>query len=85
MTTKAKKPTEKPALPAVDIEKGPAEVLRVEASNWKGYELVQLRVWYYDGDVLKPTKKGLAVKRSLIPKMIEALQEIDRADAEGGE
>ncbi len=73
----------KEKLPVVDIPKGPSEVLRVEACDWRGTELVQLRIWYFDGDVLKPGRKGLAVKRTLTPKIIAALQEIDRFD--GGE
>ncbi len=73
---------DRPALPVIDIPKGPAEVLRIEASTWRGNELVQLRVWYYDGDELKPSRRGVSVNRALIPKIIEALREIERADAQ---
>ncbi len=58
----------------VDIQKNARESIRVSISEFKGYQLVDMRVFVEaDDDEAKPTKKGLCVRVELIPQLIEAL------------
>ena len=63
-----------------DIRKGATEVLRVQATEFKGYPLVDIRCWYEVEEngavVLRPTKKGACFSRELLPQVISALQVI---------
>ena len=56
------------------IPKNSREVIRVVRDQYEGHELVHVRIWYSDGDELKPTKKGLAFRLGQLPQVIEALQ-----------
>jgi hypothetical protein len=62
------------------IGKNAEEEIIVQLTNFKGYDLVDLRVWAKSliGETGKPTKKGLTVKPDLLPELIEALKEADR-------
>ena len=49
-----------------DIKKNNSEIIRIEVSEYKGRELINVRIWYQsigpDGDVLyKPTQKGITL------------------------
>jgi len=58
-----------------DIEKNANEFIRVELSEFKGHDLLSLRVYIdRDGTNPMPTKKGITVNQKLIPDLIEALQ-----------
>lgn len=62
-----------------DINKGKGEVIRVEVSEFKGKNLLNLRVWYTDeAGELKPTKKGITIS----PELYE---EVKKAFIEAGE
>ena len=63
------------------IRKNAAEEVRVSLDEFKGHNLISLRVWCdpYAGDERVPTKRGLSVSVRLLPELIEALQ---RAEAE---
>lgn len=69
---------------AVDIPKNSFEVVRVQPTVFKGDRYVDIRVWYdpVDGDERRPSKKGVMLKLGLLPKLIEALREIDAATQE---
>jgi len=56
-----------------DIDKGGGEIIRVEITEFKGTQYLNLRVWYTDAESgeYKPTKKGIAVK----PELYQALKE----------
>ena len=64
----------------VDIRKNASEVIRVRPTEFKGYDLVDIRVWSEGEEggevILKPTKKGICFKRGLLPEVIQALQGI---------
>jgi hypothetical protein len=62
------------------IGKNTEEEILVQLTNFKGYDLVDLRVWAktITGETGKPTRKGLTVKPELLPELIEALKEADR-------
>jgi hypothetical protein len=62
-----------------DIEKNASNKIRISLTEFKGYDLIDLRVYYEDeeGDY-KPTKKGIALKPEIIPQVIEGLQEAEK-------
>ena len=64
--------------PIASIDKNGRGELRVELSEFKGYQLVQLRVWAKNnGSEPIPTKGGFGLRVSFIPALRVAL-----ADAE---
>ena len=63
-----------------DIERNNKEIIRIEISEFKGRELINLRIWYQaiddKGDVIyKPSQKGVALN---ISKYDELKQGIDK-------
>jgi len=50
-----------------DIQRNSSEIIRIEVSEFKGKELINIRIWYQavdekSGDVVyKPTQKGVAL------------------------
>ena len=68
------------------IPKNKLEEVRVELDEYKGHDLVSLRVWAdpYAGDERVPTKRGLNVNVRLLPELIAALQEAEAAAREAG-
>ena len=46
-----------------ELERSPTEKLIIESSNYKGHDLVSLRIYYLaDEDEWRPTKKGIIIK-----------------------
>jgi len=62
------------------IEKNAQEEIIVQLTEFKGYDLVDLRVWAKSviGETGKPTRKGLSIKPDILPELIEALQKAER-------
>jgi len=58
-----------------DIDKGSGEIIRIEISEYKGQNYLNLRVWYTDKNSgeFKPTQKGITVKPELFPQLKEAV------------
>lgn len=49
-----------------DIQRNSKEIIRIEVSEFKGRELINIRIWFQsiDGDgnvIYKPTQKGVAL------------------------
>ncbi len=67
----------------LELQKNSYERLRIEPKRWKNYDLIDLRVFAQSmaSDEWVPTKKGMTFQRSLLPKVIAALRELD-VDAE---
>jgi len=67
----------------MDIRKNTREWIRVERTQFNGYELVDLRVWYTDkpgeDGKLCPSRKGVAFNVELLPEIIDALKQLDLA------
>lgn len=65
--------------PIATIKKNARETLVVDLSEYKGHDLLGLRVWVPDdnGDGLKPTAKGVTVNVTLLPQIIAALQQAE--------
>ena len=50
------------------------EVVRITREEYKGADLVNIRVWFTaDNGELRPSKNGLTIRGDQIPQMIEAL------------
>lgn len=66
---------------ATVIEKNKREQIRIEATEFKGQDLVDIRVYYQDqaDGEWKPSKKGIAFKMELLPEIIKALQDLKTA------
>lgn len=64
---------------ATVIEKNKREQIRIEATEYKGQDLVDIRVYYQDqtSGEWKPSKKGIAFKVELLPEVIKALQALE--------
>lgn len=64
------------------IEKNAVEEVRVALSEYRGHDLVNLRIWAnYDsaGSEKRPTKKGFALRIERLPELIAVLK---KAEAE---
>jgi hypothetical protein len=68
-----------------EIDKNSMEKIRIERTNYKGYDLVSLRVYYQDkAGEWKPSPKGITFKVELLEDIIEALEsERERRPLEG--
>lgn len=68
------------------IPKNSLEEIRVGLDEWKGRDLVNIRVWAepYEGGERRPTKKGLAVAVTKLPALVEALQKAEAAARDAG-
>ena len=63
--------------------KNSREEIRVSIDAFQGQDLVNVRVWFIDGETMRPGKQGLALKPSLLPALIDALQ-LAQARVAGG-
>ena len=68
------------------IPKNKTEEIRVGLDEYKGHDLVSLRVWAdpYAGAERVPTKRGLSGSVRLLPELIAALQQAEAAAREAG-
>jgi len=60
----------------MDIDKGSGEIIRVEISEFKGQQYLNLRVWYTDKNSgeFKPTQKGITVRPELYGELKKAVE-----------
>jgi hypothetical protein len=60
-----------------DIGKNTREIIRVEVSEFKGRELINLRIWYqhFDGEY-KPTQKGITLDISHYNELKDSIDKI---------
>ena len=59
----------------MDIQKNSLERIRIQRSEYKGHELIDIRVYYEaENGEWKPTKKGITFKVELIDEIISALE-----------
>ena len=59
-----------------EIDKNSMEKIRIERTNYKGYDLVSLRVYFQDkiSGEWKPSPKGITFKVELLEDIISALE-----------
>ena len=67
-----------------DIQRNNNEIIRIEISEFKGIELINIRIWYVAGrdmdgnEIYKPTQKGVALN---ISEFSELKNGIDKLEA----
>jgi hypothetical protein len=60
-----------------EFEKNSTESIRFTVSEFKGRELVNIRVYYTDDDgELKPTKKGISFSTELFDEFLEGIEKL---------
>jgi len=60
----------------MDIEKNSQEIIRVHQTDYKGHDLVDIRVYYQDGNDWKPTRKGVTFKTEMLDDVLKALTQL---------
>ncbi len=61
------------------------EDVRVTLSNFKGHDLLGVRVWFKgDNDELRPSKSGITIKVELLPELLALLNKAQEIALEKG-
>ncbi|HOK32544.1 MAG TPA: transcriptional coactivator p15/PC4 family protein [Limnochordia bacterium] len=61
----------------IELEKGRGQVVRVQTTQYAGYQLIDARIWYEDEDgEWKPTRKGVALAPWLACQMAQAILQL---------
>jgi hypothetical protein len=64
-----------------ELERSPTEKLVIENSEYKGHDLVSLRIYFLSNDdEWLPTKKGVTFRRDQLDEVLEALNKIKSED-----
>lgn len=62
-----------------EFEKNSTESIRFTVSEFKGRELINIRVYYTDDDgELKPTKKGISFSTELFEEFLEGIDKLKK-------
>lgn len=69
-----------------EIPKSSRETLRIELSEFKGHQLVSLRLYVPKGDngEMVPTPKGITFKVDLLPQVAKAIAQAEKEARESG-
>lgn len=67
-----------------NIEKNAREQLVIGLTEFKGHQLLDLRIYVDGDDDLKPTKKGVTVGVRMLPGIIDALVQARTAAINAG-
>ena len=69
-----------------EFEKNSQEVIRVQLREFRGHQLLDVRVFYHpeEGGEVRPSKKGISVSAELVPKIRAAIEEAEKALREAG-
>jgi hypothetical protein len=60
-----------------ELERNPTEIIVIEDTEFKGHQLIQLRIHFLaDEDKWLPTKKGVSFRRDQLDEVIDALTKI---------
>lgn len=58
----------------ITLKKNNAEQIRIEKLNYKGHDVVNMRVWWTSPEGREiPTKKGLTITLDMLPDLLTAL------------
>jgi hypothetical protein len=67
------------------IPKNSREEIHVSRDEYNGHDLINLRVFYDVGEGdMRPGKQGVAVKATLLPDVLNALQNASELEATNG-
>lgn len=63
------------------FEKNSFEEVRISLTEFKGKDLIDLRVYYRpeDGEEMRPTKKGVTISPEKFPELKKAILELEKA------
>ncbi len=68
---------------SVVIKKNNNESVVVSQTDYKGFDLIDIRTFYTDAnDELKPTKKGVTIRLEKVDELIAALKNISQKEKE---
>ena len=69
-----------------EFSKNTQETIRVSITEFKGYELIDVRAYYRDNETgeLKPTRKGITLSVDLYDKLKEAILKLESAISKEG-
>ncbi|WP_037914849.1 transcriptional coactivator p15/PC4 family protein [Sulfitobacter sp. 20_GPM-1509m] len=66
-----------------DIVKNGREIIRVTRDDFKGHDMVNVRVFFDAGDgEMKPGKQGVAFRAALLPDVLNALSQCAEVEAQ---
>lgn len=58
----------------ISITKNAREEYRIERQDFRGHDLLNIRVFYYDGSgEMRPGKQGIAIRMDLVPELMDAI------------
>jgi hypothetical protein len=61
-----------------ELERSPTEKLIIESSNYKGHDLITLRIYFLSKeDEWLPTKKGVTFRRDQLEEVIDFLNKLN--------
>ncbi len=64
-----------------ELERSPTEKLVIEDTEYRGHNLVSLRIYFLsDEEKWLPTKKGVTFRREQLDEVLDALQKIKAGD-----
>ena len=68
------------------FEKNAREEIRVQLREFKGYQLLDIRTFYFagEGGEPKPSPKGISISVRLFPELKESILEAERVLKEAG-
>lgn len=62
----------------LEIQKNTREVIRIAREDFRGNDIINLRVFYdAGGGEYRPTKKGVAFSAALLPEILKALGSLE--------
>ena len=63
------------------FEKNSFEEVRVSLTEFKGKELIDLRIYYQpeEGEEMRPTKKGITISTEKFPELKKAILSLEKA------
>ncbi len=60
------------------MEKNSQEEIRFSLQEYRGTDLIDIRVYYDAGDVIKPTKKGISIPLDRLDEFLAKLRKVKK-------
>lgn len=61
----------------ISIPKNAREEYRIERQDFRGHDLLNIRVFYDDGTgEMRPGKQGIAIRMDLVPELMDAIDSV---------
>ena len=66
----------------ISFPKNAREEIRVERQEFRGHDLLNIRVWYDDGSgEMRPGKQGIALRMELVCELADAIRRVSEREA----